>query len=264
MSEAQRVLAKILGPINSGRSSDPACLTFEEFVSNVFLPFYRVKWKRSTAMTNEQRIKLYLTPVFGTRTLDSFSRSRNELQAFLNKKAADGFSCSIVSHLRWEMRQIFRMAVTEGYLDRNPAELLFIPRAAKRPEHRVMTKEEVKRLFEALDTRGRLIAKLAILAGMRTGKSLLSNGNPWTQDLPISPSACTTEILTAPRPIIPYAGPRCRTDSGKPSKNGATSPAVPGRIIGYFPARRSGRQWFPIIFGDARWGLRSRRRGYLG
>jgi integrase len=33
-----------------------------------------------------------------------------------------------------------------------------------------MTREEVKKLFQVLDTRERLVAKLAILAGMRTGE----------------------------------------------------------------------------------------------
>lgn len=48
--------------------------------------------------------------------------------------------------------------------------MLFIPREAKRPEHRVMTREEVKHLFTVLESREKLIAKLAILAGMRTGE----------------------------------------------------------------------------------------------
>ena len=176
-SQAEKRLADILAPINNGDApaspepvqapAAPAVPTFSEFVEKTYLPFYRGKWKRSTAMTNEQRIKLYLMPVYAPRVLDSFSR--NELQTFLNEKTAE-YSYSIVAHLRWGLRQIFRMAVEERHLDRNPAELLFIPREAKRPEHRVMTREEVRRLFDVMDTRGRLIAKLAILAGMRTGE----------------------------------------------------------------------------------------------
>lgn len=170
-SDAQKALAEILVFINSGRAPEQRVQpTFQNFVEQTYLPFYRVKWKRSTAMTNEQRVELYLRSVYGPRTLESFASSREELQAFLNQKAAEGFSYSIVAHLRWELRQIFRMAVLEGHLERNPAELLFIPREAKRPEHRVMTKEEVNKLFEVLDTREKLVAKLAILAGMRTGE----------------------------------------------------------------------------------------------
>jgi integrase len=162
------VLANILAPINAGRTPESIKPTFGEFVQNAYLPFYRGKWKRSTAMTNEQRIKIYLTSVYAERTLDSFSR--DELQDFLKQKAAAALSYSIVAHLRWGLRQIFRMAVEERHLDRNPAELLYIPREAKRPVHLVMTKEEVNKLLEVLDTRERLIAKLAILAGMRTGE----------------------------------------------------------------------------------------------
>jgi hypothetical protein len=48
-------------------------------------------------------------------------------QIFLDQLAAAGLSYSIVAHLRWDLRQIFRMAVSEGYLPRNPAELLSFP-----------------------------------------------------------------------------------------------------------------------------------------
>jgi integrase len=79
-------------------------------------------------------------------------------------------SFSVVDHLRWDLKQIFDMAVSEGYLKRNPAQLLFTPRECRRPETRVMTLEEVRQLFSVLDIRERLIAKLALLAGMRPGE----------------------------------------------------------------------------------------------
>ncbi len=68
------------------------------------------------------------------------------------------------------LKQIFDMAVEEGYLQRNPAALLFTPRECKRAVARVMTVEDVRRMFRVLDLRERLIAKLALLAGMRPGE----------------------------------------------------------------------------------------------
>jgi integrase len=62
------------------------------------------------------------------------------------------------------------MAVAEGNLVRNPAELLFIPRDAPRPEHTAMTLEEVQKCFAALEQRERLVMKLAVLAGLRPGE----------------------------------------------------------------------------------------------
>jgi integrase len=111
---------------------------------------------------------VHLEPIYSERTLGSFTRE--ELQTLLEEKARAGFSYSIVAHLRWDLRQIFRMAVSEGFIARNPAELLFIPREAKRPEHTAMTREEVQRCFSVLEQRERLIVKFAVLAGLRPGE----------------------------------------------------------------------------------------------
>jgi integrase len=98
------------------------------------------------------------------------SFGREELQAFLDRKGADGLSFSVVDHLRWDLRQILRMAVSEGLVPRNPAELLFTPRECPLPAKRSMSREEVQKAFAVLATRERLIARLAIMAGMRPGE----------------------------------------------------------------------------------------------
>jgi integrase len=68
------------------------------------------------------------------------------------------------------MKQIFDMAVAEGHIERNPALLLFTPKEAAKPVRRVMNIKEVQMCFAALDPRERLIAKLAVIAGMRPGE----------------------------------------------------------------------------------------------
>jgi integrase len=95
---------------------------------------------------------------------------RDELQTFLDEKAAKQLSFSIVDHLRWDLKQIFDMAVAEDLIRRNPAALLFTPSDAKRPERLAMTIEEVKRCYAVLGLRERLIVQLAIVAGMRPGE----------------------------------------------------------------------------------------------
>src|SRR5258707_619853 len=62
------------------------------------------------------------------------------------------------------------MAVSEGYIERNPAELLFIPKEATRAETRRMTFDEVGRFLAVLGPRERLIGALAVLAGLRPGE----------------------------------------------------------------------------------------------
>ena len=112
---------------------------------------------------------MHLVRSFGDRELSSFRR--DELQDLLDLKAKkDELSFSVVDHLRWDMKQIFDMAVAEGQVERNPALLLFTPREAKKPIRRAMNMKEVQICFGALDQRERLIAKLAIIAGMRPGE----------------------------------------------------------------------------------------------
>jgi integrase len=169
MTKAQALceMAAIVAPINCTRSEPSDQTTFDEFVQQVYLPFYRRKWKRSTAMTNEDRIARYLTSDLGPRSLGGFGR--DELQELVDHKGRT-FSFNVVNHLRWDLKQIFDMAVAEGYLWRNPATLLFTPRNARRSTPRILTVDQVRQLFEALDFRERLIAKLAVLAGMRPGE----------------------------------------------------------------------------------------------
>jgi integrase len=161
--EAREEVAKIVAAERAQHDTTK----LKAFVDEVYLPFYRRKWKHSTCGVNENRIAVQLIPQFGDRELGSLSR--DELQDFLDLKGSK-FSFSVVAHLRFDLRQIFQMAVAEGRVQRNPALLLFIPRTAPRPKRSVMTISEVQKLFDALGPRERLIAKFALLAGMRPGE----------------------------------------------------------------------------------------------
>jgi integrase len=163
--QAREKVAKIVAEENAKRESNRVW-KFGEFVELIYFPYYSRKWKESTRQENFQRIKNHLVGPFGDRELSSFRR--DELQDLLDEKSSLSFS--VVDHLRWDMNQIFEMAVAEGQVAKNPARLLFTPKEAKRPVRKVMTIEEVQKCFSTLGRRERLIAKLAILVGMRPGE----------------------------------------------------------------------------------------------
>ena len=127
------------------------------------------KWKRSTAATTENRIQHHLKGEFGERRLTDLGLK--ELQSFLNAKA-EKLSRSVVAHLRWDLRSVFRLALAEGYTDRDPTAALFTPREAAPSPSLTLSKEEVEHYINALDPRERVIALLAIFAGMRPGEIL--------------------------------------------------------------------------------------------
>ena len=173
--QAKAGVARIVAEENAKRDADRAW-KFGEFVEVVYFPYYSRKWKHSTRDNNVNRVTFHLVSAFGDRELSGFKR--DELQDLLDAKVAAGLSFSVVDHLRWDLKQIFDMAEAEGQVQRNPARLLFTPNEAAKPVRRAMTIEEVQLCFSVLEVRERLIAKFAVLAGMRPGEIF---GLKWPQ-----------------------------------------------------------------------------------
>lgn len=167
-SKAEDELAKIVAPLNAKQRGLSEDLKFGSFVNQVYLPWYRRKWKSSTTMCNVDRIEHHLACEFADLTLKSLRASG--LQDFLERKSAAGLSFSTVDHLRWDLKQIFGMAVAEGSLQKNPAALLFTPSKTERPTQRVMAWREVRLLFSVLEARELAVCMLATVAGMRPGE----------------------------------------------------------------------------------------------
>ena len=169
-SEAQQKQAEFMKEVNArlAHAPDPN-VTFGDFLEGTALPFLRSKWKRSTADTTENRIRHHLLQEFREARLQSLTLK--SLQEFLNGKAAT-HARSIVAHLRWDLRAIFRLALAEGYTERDPTGALFTPKEAKAEPTRVMTGEEAIKHIDALDQRERVIDHLALFAGMRPGEIL--------------------------------------------------------------------------------------------
>jgi integrase len=170
-AEAESVLSAMLREINSGVTGMAKPLyTFKQFVKDEYLPFCRRSWKESTAGTSEQIINSHLVPEFGNKLVHSIRRE--ELQDFLDRKAPD-LSSSVVSHLRWFLSGIFKLAMSDGLVLNNPAAELRIPRKCQPGRNlRPLTEEEVNTYLEVLDLREKLIARFAIFEGMRPGEIL--------------------------------------------------------------------------------------------
>lgn len=169
-SKAREEVARIVTEENAKRRNNRVW-NFGEFVEQVVFPYYSRKWKASTRGSTMNRILIHLVAPLKDRELAGFTR--DELQDLLDLKARkEALSFSMVDHLRWDLKQVFEMAVADGYIARNPALLLFTPKEAAKAKREVMSIAEVQTCFRVLGLRERLIAKLAILAGMRPGEIL--------------------------------------------------------------------------------------------
>jgi len=165
-SEARQRVDRIVAEVNKQQDA-VRVWSFREFVEEVYIPFYCRKWKASTKITNCNRVKVHLVNELGERDLSGINR--DDLQKVLDRKAGN-LSFSVVDHLRWDVKQIFDMAIAEGLVARNPAALVWTPRDAAKPVRRAMNVQDVQKCFDVLGQRERLIAKLAVIVGMRPGE----------------------------------------------------------------------------------------------
>ena len=144
--------------------------TVIEFLDEVYLPFYRGKWKESTAGTSENRIRHHIGKELGRERLIDLTLAK--LQKYLEGKAASGLSYSVVDHLRWDLSSMFDMAVSEQVTAVNPTASLYTPKTARRNESHAMSAEQVEAALGAVEDREKVILRLAVFAGMRPGELL--------------------------------------------------------------------------------------------
>jgi len=169
--EAEAALAAILQPINANAGLRVRPIhTFQQFVEAIYLPVFREKWKISTGMTEESRLHVHLVMSLGQRLMHDITRK--ELQCLLDTKSKD-LARSGVDHLRFRIRSIFELALSEGVVDRNPATALYTPKQCRPSRERfILTPQQAFQMSEVLDPREKLIARLATWEGMRPGEIL--------------------------------------------------------------------------------------------
>ena len=170
---AQQLCEEFMRAVNGSEEPEDGRIRpvlLREFIDQVFLPFQRGKWKKSTQGTSENRIKQHILKDLGNTPLRDFSLT--SLQTFLEGKADEEFSFSVVDHLRWDLSAIFEMAVAEKVITANPATRLYTPKHARKGNTRAMTVEEVNIALRAVELRERVLIHLAILCGFRPGEIL--------------------------------------------------------------------------------------------
>jgi integrase len=169
-SEAEARLGVILKPLNEGAGqSQKPIYTFRVYLEEIFLPVVRRKWKESTRLTTEPRMTYHLLPALGECLLQQITRE--QMQVLLDQKALN-VSRSTVDHLRWDLNSIFKMAVSDGFVPFNPAAALFTPACKPEGEKRVLTPAEIREALSVLNSRERLIFRLAVFEGLRPGEIL--------------------------------------------------------------------------------------------
>ncbi len=167
-ADADAARRAIVAPFNVGKPARSIGVTVAAYVRDEYLTSRSAFWKRSTELTTTSLIELYILGNIGGRLLADVTRA--DLQSLLNDLAAVK-SKSIVSHVRFQLKAIYELAIGDRRVIGNPTSGLKTPRAAAgRVAPEIGSAEAISKAIMDLAVRDRLFLALASWRGMRPGE----------------------------------------------------------------------------------------------
>ena len=169
--QALKLAAEFLRPLNQGRVTPMATLTFNDFIDRHFIPSALPTLKQSTRKRYRSTISYHLKPAFGHKRLCNISTL--EIQNFVMTKFDSGSGWEVCNHLRNLMSKIYGQAKKWGHFaGENPASNVDLPEKIPVNERRALTPEQCQRLLSTLVEPVRTMVHMGIFAGLRVGEIL--------------------------------------------------------------------------------------------
>jgi integrase len=160
-------------------------VTFDWFVQNRYLPLKEADWKEETAKTKKYLIKADLVDAFRGIRLENIDKLA--LQTHLNRLAKTR-SKDRVLHAGTYMRAIFREAVEQDFLLKDPARSVKTPSALRDTDKTILSWDQLRAALSSLPLRDRILLTLDMTNALRPSELF---GLRWSC---FDPELCQIEI----------------------------------------------------------------------
>ena len=201
-SDAQKRLTELLASMDKGIYTPPGRLTVAEHLHNWLDGYVKTNCSQRTLDSYQSIIETHLIPALGHIQLKHLHPQA--IQSYYGK-ACESLSARTVHHHHRVLSQSLKFAVRQGYLGRNPAELVDPP-SPKGRAMRTLTPGEVEALFDtAKDSYYYPIIYTAVSTGLRQAELL---GLRWRDiDLDMA-SISVSQVLYKRRGICQFKEPK--------------------------------------------------------
>lgn len=225
-SEGKRIQKRIYADTKKELSDKEYALKHSDLPSKINFKTYSDKWLRvykannsnATRANYERILRLQCLPLHG---LPLGAITRPDCQAIINDNADKPPTCKKISTT---LNQIFKSAMEDGYIDRNPMTGVSTPRLSK-VTRRALTKAEKERIATAkLSDMDRLYLDTLLYLGVRPGEAAalkaedfgsdsvtISRAMEFPHNQPIEKSTKTGNVRSLPlpnayKPKLPKSG----------------------------------------------------------
>ena len=142
---------------------------FSEFLDTIYLSVCLPKLASSTQNRSRGVIENYLRPRFGQTPIEAITVL--DVDRFLTTLSARDLTHESLDKIRDVLSSIFSAAVRYGYLDRNPARGLRLPRAKLRRAHRAwITPAQLAEIVEVMAEPYATMVYTAAWTGLRVSE----------------------------------------------------------------------------------------------
>lgn len=170
-----------LREIGAGVTRDASRLTLGDFLALWLKDSVRPSTRSATLAHHERMSRNHIAPRLGSLKLRELTGAH--IAALYGDKLEAGYSTGTRRHIRTTLNKALKQAVSWGYLVRNPAEGVPVPKAPERdedepdPDMRTLSSAEAGAFLRASrEDRYAALYSLALATGMRQGEMLAL---PW-------------------------------------------------------------------------------------
>jgi integrase len=169
-TKAQEECDRLVREETGGHLRPDGSITVQQFWDQVYFPTVKLRIAPNTEAMYGSWWKNFIKPAIGSTELQHVHKAAAD--AILNGMVAAGKSETTIGCVLSLIHGIFVEAVENGFVYRNPAHRVTIPRAKPRKETRSLSEEEAQRIFALPLDRGTLMFRLMLMTGMRISEVL--------------------------------------------------------------------------------------------
>lgn len=168
--DAQKYLNKILREKDTGEFIEPSKEYFGTYIDNWLKNTAKPRITEKTYRSYEQMVRLYIRPVLTDYKLARITPE--QIQKLYNEMIDKGLSPRTVRYTHTVLRSALQQADKWGKINRNPADLVDLPKA-ERKEMKALSPTEAAEFMKASSySRLKALFSLMLTSGIRPGEAL--------------------------------------------------------------------------------------------
>jgi integrase len=169
-TKAQEACDRLVREETGGTLRPDGSMTVTEFWEQVYFPTVKLRIAENTEAMYRSWWKNFVRTAIGGTELQHVTKAA--IDAILNRMATAGKAEGSIARVLSLMHGLFVEAVENGYIIRNPAHRVTVPRAKPAQQTRALSETEAQRLFTLPIDRGTLMFRTMLMTGARIGEVL--------------------------------------------------------------------------------------------